>query len=135
MANISPGSSSFNSSITLVAQSPPSVLYEAQIRELLVAHLATKALGVPVGVHGLDDPSNDEDSAFGAARRKKDLEVVFAVLSAFEFVEDAVFEFLEALSTSKNSVNFSLQKSCILFFYLLLYFSERSFFNLRSEVF
>jgi len=36
------------------------ILDEAEVCQLLVAHLAGEALRVPGGHHGLDDPPDDE---------------------------------------------------------------------------
>lgn len=83
--------------VALVTQTPALILDEAQIGQLLSAHFAGEALRVPGGVHGLDDPADDEFAAFSATRSEEDVKVVFAVLPALELVEDAVRKRPEAL--------------------------------------
>jgi hypothetical protein len=51
----------------------------------------------------LDDPSDDELPALGAARGKQDVEVMFAVFPPFELVEHTFRERSEALGTHKTA--------------------------------
>lgn len=88
--------------VALVAEGPARVLDEPAVGQLDGAVLAAEALGMPVGVHGLDDAPDDELAALAAAGREQDVEVVLAVLAALELVEDAVPELLEALGTAEN---------------------------------
>lgn len=65
---------------------------------------------MPVVVHGFDDSSNDEFAAFSTTGSIEDIEVVFAVLSSFKFIEDGILsERLEALGTHEATLmpNFS----------------------------
>lgn len=56
---------------------------------------------MPIGVHGLDDATDDEFTAFAATWGEEHVEVVLAILAALEFVEDAVAELLEALGAPR----------------------------------
>jgi len=85
--------------VTFVAQSSALVLDEPKICQLLVTHLTGKTFRVPSGLHGLDDPSDDELAALGAARSEQDVEVMFAVLPSFELIEHSIWERSEALRT------------------------------------
>lgn len=90
--------------VALVAEGAAGVPYEARVGQLHGAHLALEALGVPVGVHRLDDAADDELAALAATGREQHLEVVLAVLAALELVEDAVFERAEALGATENPI-------------------------------
>lgn len=85
--------------VALVTEGSSLIFDESEIGQLLVTHLAGEALRVPGGHHGLDDTSNDELAAFSAAWREENVKIVFAIFSAFEFVEDAVRKWTEALGT------------------------------------
>lgn len=98
MADVFAQATSLHPGIALVAQCAASVLDEASIGQLHGALLAPEALGVPAGVHGLDHPADDELAALIAARSEQHMEVVLAVLTAVEFIEDTVPELTEALS-------------------------------------
>ena len=50
----------FDLGVALVTEGAALVLHKAQIRQLLVTHLAAEALGVPSGIHGLDDTADNE---------------------------------------------------------------------------
>uniref|UniRef100_A0A146LXP1 Uncharacterized protein n=1 Tax=Lygus hesperus TaxID=30085 RepID=A0A146LXP1_LYGHE len=86
-------------SATVVAESLPIVTHKSQLGQFFIAALAPEAAGVPIGVHSLDDPSDDEISAFAATRCKENVEVVFAILPPFKLVEGSIWEGSEALST------------------------------------
>jgi len=47
----------------------------------------------------LDDPSDDEVAALGAARGEEDMEVMFTVFPPFELIEHTFGERSEALGT------------------------------------
>ena len=51
----------------------------------------------------LDDPSDDELPALGAARGKQDVEVMFAVLPPFELIEHTIRERSEALCAHETA--------------------------------
>lgn len=54
---------------------------------------------MPVGVHSLDNPANDEFSTFCAARGKEHVKVMLAILSPVKLIKCAVREAAEALCT------------------------------------
>lgn len=56
---------------------------------------------MPVSCHCLDNASNNEFTAFIAARCKEYVEITFAVLPALEFVKNAILESPEALGASE----------------------------------
>jgi len=85
--------------VTFVAEGSSLVLDEPQICQLLVTHLTAKTLRVPSGLHGLDDPSDDELPALGAARSEQDVEVMFAVFPSLKLIEHSIWERSEALRT------------------------------------
>lgn len=80
-----------------MAQGPVLVAYEARIGQRNAAALAGEALRMPVRRHRLDHAPDHEVVALGTARRKQDVEVLLAVLAAFELVEYAVLELAETL--------------------------------------
>lgn len=66
-----------------------------------MAILAPEATRMPIGVHSLYHPSDDEFTAFPATRREQHMEIVLAVFPTFEFKENSILENLEALSAHK----------------------------------
>lgn len=74
MADVLPEALRLQLGVALVAEGAPAALDEAKVGELGVTVLAPEASWVPVLVHRLDNPSNDELAAFSAARRKQHLE-------------------------------------------------------------
>jgi len=102
-----------------VAQSSALVLDEPQICQLLVTHLTGKTFRVPSGLHGLDDPSDDELPALGAARSEQDVEVMFTVFPSFELIEHPIWERSEALRTHKAA---GVKKFAIGVHYLCFWF-------------
>jgi len=89
--------------VTFVAEGSSLILDEPQICQLLVTHLTAKTLRVPSGLHGLDDPSDDELPALGAARSKQDVEVMLAVFPPFELIEHTFGERSETLGTHETA--------------------------------
>lgn len=60
---------------------------------------------MPVVVHRFDDPADDELAALATAGCIQDIEIMLAVLSAFEFVKDGIFsKGLETLSTNETAL-------------------------------
>ena len=68
LAHVLAHSLSLDLGVAFVTQTPALILDEAQVGQLLPAHFAGEALRVPSGVHGLDDPADDELAALAAAR-------------------------------------------------------------------
>jgi len=99
LTHVFPQASSFYLGVTFMAQSSALVLDEPKICQLLVTHLAGKTFRVPSGLHGLDDPSDDELPALGAARSEQDVEVMFAVFPSLKLIEHSIWERSEALRT------------------------------------
>lgn len=60
MAHVFPDPLRLDFGAALVAEGPALVLNEPLVSELLVAHLAVKALRVPRGRHRLDHAADDE---------------------------------------------------------------------------
>lgn len=94
--------------VALVAESTTGIPYEAGVGQLHGAHLTLKALGMPVGVHRLDDAADDKLATLAATRREQHLEVVLAVLAVLKLVEDTVFERAEALGTTEKPIRYLL---------------------------
>lgn len=88
--------------VALVTEGAAAALYEAQIGQLDVTLLASEAARVPVLVHRLDHPADDEFAALAATGREQHLEIVLAVLAPLELEERAVLEDLKALRTPRN---------------------------------
>lgn len=60
---------------------------------------------MPVVVHRFDDSSDDEFAAFAAAGCVQHVEVMFAVLSSLELVEDGILsKRLETLGTHETAL-------------------------------
>lgn len=92
----------FDARIASVAQSSVVVANEPGVRQLLRAKLTTETFRMPTGLHGFDDTPDDDVAAFVAKRSVENSEILLAVLSAFEFVEDPVLEGAEALRATKK---------------------------------
>lgn len=112
-----------STSVARMAQSAVKITHKSSVSQKRTAVGASETICMPAGPHSLDDSSDHEFSysqkqfniersryiirnilltALSAAWCKQHLEVMFAVLSTFEFVENAVLEHSEALSTSGN---------------------------------
>lgn len=102
MADVFPQTLRLELGVALVAQRPAAALDEPQVGQLDVAVLAPEAARVPVLVHRLDHPPDDELPAFSAAWGEQHLKVVLAVLPALELEERSVFEHLETLRATKG---------------------------------
>lgn len=87
--------------IALMAESTAGIADEAQISQFFAAQLACKAARVPVEVHCLDHPANDEFIALAATRSKENLEVMLAVFPALKLIENVIRKGTEALGTYK----------------------------------
>lgn len=87
--------------VTIVTKSTVLVANKARICQRNIALLTRKAVRMPIGRHSLDHPTDDKVVALVAARCKQDMEVFFAVLATFKFVENAILELAEALSAHK----------------------------------
>ena len=92
-----------NPSVAFVTQRPSRILNEPSIRQLRLAHLATEALRMPAGIHGLNHPPDDETVAFATTGSKQNLEISLTVLPVVVLVENPVLELLEALGAAKKS--------------------------------
>lgn len=86
-----------------MAQGAAGVAEETAVGEFFGAHSASEALGMPIGVHRLNDASHDELSALAATRCKQHVEVVFTIFTALEFVENSVGEGSKTLRTPKTN--------------------------------
>merc|ERR1712122_84139 len=73
LTHVLPHTCRFYLCITFMTESSSLILDEAKICQFLVTHLATETLRMPSGSHRLDDPSNDEFSALGAAGSIEDM--------------------------------------------------------------
>ena len=60
LTHVSAGALCLDFGIAFPAESPALILDESQVSQLFVAHFARETLGVPGGVHGLDDPTHNE---------------------------------------------------------------------------
>ena len=60
VAHVSPRPLQSNPGVTVVAESLVAVFDEAQVCQLLAAHVAAEAGRVPAAVHRLDDATDDE---------------------------------------------------------------------------
>lgn len=87
--------------VAFMAEGATTALDEAQIGQFDVALFAPETTRMPILVHRLDHPTDDEFAALSAARREQYLEIVLAVLTSLEFEESSIFEDLEALSAPK----------------------------------
>jgi len=87
---------------TVVTQGLALVPDEAQVSQLLATVLTPKTLGVPVGVHGLDHSPDDKLSTLSTARSKKNMKVMFTILSSLKFVKCPIRKGAEALGTYKT---------------------------------
>lgn len=101
MADIFSQSLCLKFGIALMAQRSATALDESQVGQLNVAMLAAETTRMPVLVHSLDHPPNDEFSTFSTARSKKYLKIMFTILPALKLKECSVFEYLEALCTTE----------------------------------
>jgi len=94
--------SGFKVGLAVVTESPSLVPHKSQLGELLCAMLTAETVRVPVGVHRLYYPSNNELITFATTWGKEDVEVVLTVLAPFKFIEGAIGERPEALCTDKT---------------------------------
>lgn len=101
MAHIFSQSLCLKLGIALMTQRPASALDESQVSQLDVAMLTTETPWMPVLVHCLDHPSDDEFSTFSTAWSEQYLKIMFTILSTLELKERSVFEHLEALCTTE----------------------------------
>lgn len=88
--------------VTLPTEGAVGVSHEAGVGEHDAAQFALKTLRMPVVVHGLDHPSDDEIIATSATRSKQNVEIVFAILASLKFVKYSFGKRLEALSTDET---------------------------------
>lgn len=72
------------------------------IGQFLGAHLTTEAMWMPISRHSFDHASDNEFTAFITAWGEQHVKISLAVLSALEFVENAVLEGTEALGAPKR---------------------------------
>jgi len=101
LTHVLPHASSFHLGIAFMTESSALILDEAKICQFLVTHLTTETLGVPSCSHRLDDPSDDELPALGAAGSEEDMEVMLAIFPSIKLVEHSIWEGSEALGTDK----------------------------------
>lgn len=101
MAHIFSQSLCLKLGIALVTESPATTLDKSQVGQFDVAMLATEAARMPVLVHCLDHPPDDEFSAFPATWSEQYLKIMFTILPTFKLKERSVFEHLEALCTTE----------------------------------
>lgn len=107
---------SFHLCVAFVAKSPSSISDETGICELFFAYVTQETLYVPICVHCFNDTSDNKFATFSAARCKKYMKVMFAILATFKFVEYSISKFLETLSTSdKKKIIFDFKLASKLF--------------------
>lgn len=81
---------------------PAPVLDKTCVGQFHTALFTSEAAWMPAGVHRFYHPSNDEFAAFTAARGKKYVEVMLAVLATVKLVEHPISELAKALSANKT---------------------------------
>jgi len=101
LTHVLPHTCRFYLCITFMTESSSLILDEAKICQFLVTHLTTETLRMPSGSHRLDDPSNDEFSALGAAGSIEDMEAMLAIFPVLELVEDSIRKLSEALGADE----------------------------------
>jgi len=101
LTHVLPLTSRFYLGITFMTESSALILDEAKICQFLMTHLTTETLRVPSRSHRLDDPSDDELPALGAAGSVEDVEAMFAIFPVLKLVEHSIWELSEALGTDK----------------------------------
>lgn len=97
-----------NICIASMTQSSILISYEARVGQLFSANLAAEAFWMPAGLHCLNYASDDNVTTLVAIWCKQNTKIFFAVLSAFEFIEDPILERAETLSTSKIVKNYEM---------------------------
>jgi hypothetical protein len=90
--------------IAAMAQSAIVVLDEPRIGQFLRTELAAEAIGVPGGLHRLNDTSDDNVTALVAVWSEENTEILLAVLAALKLVENSVLKCSEALGAPKSEV-------------------------------
>lgn len=91
--------------ITFVTKSPAIVFDETQIRERQLTNFTVETEWVPVVIHGFDDTSDDEFTAFSTTGSIQDVKIMFTILPALELVKDGILsKGLEALSTNETAL-------------------------------
>jgi hypothetical protein len=85
--------------VALAAQSASGTLDESGVGQRSAADLAEEAVRMPAGVHCLDHAADYELLTSVTAWCKQNIEVVFTVFTTFEFIEDSIRKWSEALCT------------------------------------
>lgn len=101
MANVFTSSSSFLSFVTFSTKSSSCISKKTDIGEFLITKFTCETIGVPIGIHSLDNATDDKLVTFAATWSIEDMKIVFAIFFALEFKVDSIRERLEALGTDK----------------------------------
>lgn len=92
----------FKLSIAAMAQGTIVVTYKSRVSQFSLTHLTAEALGMPARIHCFNNATNYDVTAFIAVRSKENSEIFFAVLASFEFIENSILKWSEALSATKT---------------------------------
>lgn len=90
---------SLDARIAAVTQSTIVVANKTGVSQFLCTQLATEALRMPTGLHGLNDTADYNVATLVAKRSVENSKILFAVFATLELVEDSVLERAKALRT------------------------------------
>lgn len=97
LTDVFPQAPGFLPVVAWTTQVSASIFDKPHVCENSLADVAAETVRVPAVVHGFDHSANDELSTLMTAGRKEHLEIMFAVFSSLELVEESLGELLETL--------------------------------------